>query len=400
MLAEKFEQAKFVLKQIEKHHHQAYFVGGCVRDILLRRPIGDIDIATSATPQEIITMFDKVIPVGIEHGTVIVRHQQQSYEVTTFRVDGTYSDQRHPDSVEFIRTIDQDLLRRDFTINALAMDKNGDIIDLFMGKKDLENKVIKTVGNGYNRFNEDPLRIMRALRFSSQLGFSIDLETLDQMKELKQQIETIAVERLATEFTKLFAGEFINHGMEYLKSTDIYKHLPVMVKYPYIIDNLPKKLNSLSSFGQVIALFHSIEPQISILTWVKEWKCSNKIKQEATQLYEAFLHYKNHQLDQWLVYCLNTENYQGFVKIINMFYGRGHVLIEELEQIEQLLPINSKKDLALNGNDLISLFPDVKKGPWIQTYLNLLEQQVVFGNIKNNKNELKDWIRWHPPEIN
>src|SRR5690625_359631 len=134
-----------VIEKLEAYDYQAFFVGGCVRDLLLERSIGDIDIATSASPSAVQQVFDKVIPVGMEHGTVIVRHKHQSFEVTTFRVDGEYTDQRHPDEVKFINTIDKDLERRDFTINALAMDKNGITIDLFNGKKNIKEKIIRTV---------------------------------------------------------------------------------------------------------------------------------------------------------------------------------------------------------------------------------------------------------------
>src|SRR5699024_8265181 len=151
---------------------EAYFVGGCVRDVLLNRPITDIDITTSATPDRIQNIFPKVIPVGIEHGTVIVRHEKQSYEVTTFRVDGTYSDHRHPDSVQFIRQLDGDLKRRDFTINALAMNKKGKVIDLFSGQKDIENKMIRTVRKDIKRFTVYPWRIILALCISTQIAFS------------------------------------------------------------------------------------------------------------------------------------------------------------------------------------------------------------------------------------
>src|SRR5699024_9403305 len=133
MLKQSFNDGKKVIKEIEKHHHKAYFVGGCVRDFLLNRSIGDIDIATSALPDQIQQIFPQVIPVGIEHGTVIVRYNHVSYEVTTFRLDGKYTDQRRPDSVQFIDRINEDLERRDFTINALAMDLNGNITDLFDG---------------------------------------------------------------------------------------------------------------------------------------------------------------------------------------------------------------------------------------------------------------------------
>lgn len=177
-LTEPFREALAIIEKIEEAGHQAFFVGGCVRDFLLKRPIGDVDITTSAKPFEVQAIFDEVIPVGIQHGTVIIRHRGISYEVTTFRLEGEYSDQRHPDSVQFIDKIDEDLARRDFTINALAMDKHGHIIDLFQGREDIEKALIRAVGNGHDRFQEDPLRILRAIRFSSQLGFQIEENTL------------------------------------------------------------------------------------------------------------------------------------------------------------------------------------------------------------------------------
>src|SRR5690625_1201737 len=168
---ETFEQAVNVLSIIEQNGYETYFVGGCVRDFLLNRPIKDIDIATAALPEELMDIFDSVIPVGIEHGTVIVRFNQVSYEVTTFRHEGIYTDQRRPDDVTFIRHIEEDLQRRDFTINALAMDRHGEIKDLFSGREDLDKQLIRSVGNAAERFMEDPLRMLRGVRFTSQLGF-------------------------------------------------------------------------------------------------------------------------------------------------------------------------------------------------------------------------------------
>ncbi|UJL48250.1 CCA tRNA nucleotidyltransferase [Virgibacillus sp. NKC19-16] len=400
MLMEPFQLAKPVLDRIEEYNHQAFFVGGCVRDFLLKRPIGDIDIATSAQPGLVQQIFDKVIPVGIKHGTVIVRHQHQSFEVTTFRIDGTYTDKRHPDAVTFIDKIDKDLERRDFTINALAMDKNGKIIDLFSGKEDLQNKIIRTVGDGYERFTEDPLRIIRAIRFSSQLGFTIDHQTVDNMKKVKQNIEGLAIERIANEFTKLFAGDYVHNGLSYLKATDIYKHLPIMIEYPYIIHLLPKRLDALYSFGEVIALFHITEPKVSVIRWINAWKCSNRTKHEANQLVEALYYFKNNGLDQWLVYQLSSDFYKGFTRLSNIVYPSKTVSYQELVETEESLPIKSKKDLAIKGDDLIGLFPHAKRGPWLQKILNRLEQEVVTGGLKNTELDLKEWVKWNPPEIN
>ncbi|MFD0951453.1 CCA tRNA nucleotidyltransferase [Virgibacillus natechei] len=400
MLTEPFQIARPIIDKIEKCNHQAFFVGGCVRDLLLERPIGDIDIATSAQPNLIQQIFEKVIPVGIKHGTVIVRHQHQSYEITTFRVDGDYTDQRHPDFVQFTNTIHEDLKRRDFTINALAMDKYGKTIDLFDGKADLEDKLIRTVGNGYERFAEDPLRIVRALRFSSQLGFDIHHQTLNDMKKVKEAIETLAMERIVNEFTKLFAGRYLANGISYLKATEVYKHLPIMVEYPYIIHSLPKSLTPLYSFGEVIALFHIVEPRASVENWITSWKCSNKMKNEANQLVYSFHYFKKHGLDQWLVYQLSSSYYNGFIRLIKTFQPDYSLMHEDLYQIDQNLTIQSKKDLEINGNEIVDLFPDAKRGPWIQRTLNIIEKEVVIGGLKNIKFELKEWIKWNPPEIN
>ena len=398
MLKKPFADARAILEKIEQHNHQAFFVGGSVRDLFLDRTIGDIDIATSATPELIEDIFDKVIPVGIEHGTVIVRHNNESYEVTTFRIDGDYSDKRHPDAVEFIDKIEKDLERRDFSINALAMDKNGSVIDLFGGKKDLERKIIRTVGNAYERFTEDPLRIIRALRFSSQLGFKIDQETFDQMKKLKQDIDTLAVERITNELTKLFKGDFINHGIGYLKRSQIFRHLPVLREQPDIIEKLPKTLQPLFSFGEVIALFNHIEPSIDTAIWVKEWKCSNKIKQEANQLVEALRYFSSNGIDSLLVYRLEEEYYHGFIRLVNVLFTGISITRERIEQIDFRLPIKSKRDLALDGNDIIALFPNRRRGSWLQKIISRLENEVVTGNLENSKKDLKEWIKWNPPE--
>ncbi|WP_327606046.1 CCA tRNA nucleotidyltransferase [Virgibacillus tibetensis] len=400
MLPEPFQTATAILREIEQHHHQAFFVGGCVRDFLLKRPIGDIDIATSATPDLIQRIFEKVIPVGIEHGTVVVRYKKESYEVTTFRIDGTYSDSRHPDHVEFIDQLDKDLERRDFTINALAMDKSGAIIDLFASRADLQHKLIRTVGNGFDRFTEDPLRIIRALRFSSELGFQIDKETLFYMKKVKEAINNLAVERITTELGKFFAGKYVNNGITYLKDTEAYKHIPVFTKYPQIISLLPTHLKPLYSLGEVLALLHLLEPTVTVKEWVKEWKCSNQIKQEALQLVEACNHYKSNGINDWLVYQLSPAYYQGFIRLINTLFLKKQVSLQELISRMNNLPITSRTDIVIKGNDLIDLYPHAKRGPWLQQTITSIEKEIVAGNLKNDNYNIKEWIKCNPPEIN
>lgn len=399
MLTEKFIKAKPILEKLEEHHFEAYFVGGCVRDLLLDRPIKDIDIATSATPEEVQKIFTKVIPVGIEHGTVIVRHEQESYEVTTFRMDGDYSDNRHPDSVTFIKGIDKDLERRDFTINALAMDKAGTVIDLFEGEKDLERQLIRTVGDGSQRFNEDALRMIRALRFSSQLGFKIHPETLQHMIANKEDIAHIAIERITNEIEKFFAGDYVQLGLENLKKTKIYLELPIFKNEPILLQMLPHEMKPLASFAEVIALFHYLYPKVAIETWTKSWKCSNKEKNIAFELFKDLSYYKMNGMDDKLIYQLQANRFKPFIRLIDLLFHK-EVTIEELNKKKSALPIQARGELAINGNDLLALFPERKGGVWIKNIIEAIEEQVITGELTNDYHEIKEWLQWNQPEIN
>ena len=191
---------------------EAYAVGGCVRDFLLGRPCDDIDITTSATPFEVERVLDengiKYFETGLKHGTVTALVEGVSFEVTTFRKDGEYFDSRHPESVSFVRDIRFDLSRRDFTMNAIAYNGEKGYVDLFRGVDDINNKLIRAVGDANKRFNEDALRIMRAIRFSSQLGFEIEKGTKEAVFRNKELLKNISSERLFTELKKLLMGDY------------------------------------------------------------------------------------------------------------------------------------------------------------------------------------------------
>lgn len=400
MITEPFKQAKSIIDTIERFHHEAYFVGGAVRDLLLGNDVNDIDIATSATPEQVTKIFKKVIPIGIEHGTVLVRYEGESYEVTTFREDGQYSDKRHPDDVSFVRKIDDDLKRRDFTINALAMDKNGEIIDLFNGEQDLKANLIRSVGHAKERFTEDPLRIIRALRFSSQLGFTIEEDTLDWMEQLKEEIEYVAVERITTEMTKFFQGDYVKSGLNYLIKTDIYKHLPIFKSNHQLINKLPNTLVPLHSFGEVICLFHFIYPSISINKWVKAWKCSNAIKKEAEQLLRALTYYERVNCDSLLVYQLDNDYFDGLCRLTKLLYPSKPIQYDELNRLYKSLPIKSRNDIHFNGNDLLKLFPNKRKGRWISEMIEQIEKEIILNNLANKHECIEEWVLCNPPEVN
>lgn len=201
------EDVRAIIGTIEEHGCEAYAVGGCVRDTLLGKTPYDWDITTSALPMQVKSMFKRTVDTGLKHGTVTVMIGKTGYEVTTYRIDGEYKDGRHPENVEFAVNLLEDLKRRDFTINAMAYsDKNG-LVDEFDGQGDLERGIVRCVGNPIERFTEDALRMMRAIRFSAQLSFEIDKETYKAIEKLSPNIAQVSMERIQVELTKTIMSD-------------------------------------------------------------------------------------------------------------------------------------------------------------------------------------------------
>ncbi len=201
------ENANRIIHTLQNAGHEAYIVGGCVRDAILGRKPGDWDITTSAKPEEVKALFRRTVDTGIEHGTVTVMFDKEGYEVTTYRVDGKYEDHRRPTSVTFTASLLEDMKRRDFTINAMAYNETEGVIDHFDGIGDLERKVIRCVGEPKERFDEDALRILRALRFSAQLGFPIEDKTREAIRNQAIYLKDISAERIHVELTKLLVSQ-------------------------------------------------------------------------------------------------------------------------------------------------------------------------------------------------
>ena len=201
------QNVAYIIEQLNNAGYEASAVGGCVRDSILGREPNDWDITTSATPQEVKKVFKRTFDTGIQHGTITVLLKGEGYEVTTYRIDGEYTDHRRPDEVHFTRKFAEDLLRRDFTINAMAYNEKDGLIDLYGGVQDLNDGIIKCVGNPDDRFNEDALRIMRAVRFAAQLGFDIDEDTWNAAKNHAGELRDISAERIETELTKLLVSD-------------------------------------------------------------------------------------------------------------------------------------------------------------------------------------------------
>ena len=277
--AKKMKYPDYVREIFERFSNvgeEAYIVGGSLRDALLGIAPNDFDIATSATPEKTLEIFSdkRVIETGLKHGTVTVLFDGEPVEITTFRVDGSYTDSRRPDSVSFTRSIEDDLSRRDFTVNAMAFNEERGIVDVFGGRDDLCARVIRAVREPELRFSEDALRIMRAFRFSAQLGFSIDEDTLLGAKKTKEGLSKIARERICVEFIKLLTSPSPKEALE------------LMIEYgilPYVVgDYLPSKkiLDSLSLMQNDdvarLGLFFSDAEQEKIRDVLHSLKCSNK----------------------------------------------------------------------------------------------------------------------------
>lgn len=201
------EKVNIVLHTLQQAGYEAYIVGGCVRDAILGRMPSDWDVTTNALPADIKRVFRRTVDTGIKHGTVTVLIGRETFEVTTYRIDGEYLDGRHPESVEFTASLDQDLQRRDFTMNAMAYSDEQGLVDLYGGIDDMRAHVIRAVGDPYQRFSEDALRILRAIRFAAQLGWTIEAHTQDAIRDLAPNLQKISAERIQAELTRLLVSD-------------------------------------------------------------------------------------------------------------------------------------------------------------------------------------------------
>lgn len=390
-----------VIERLKDASFQAYIVGGAVRDHLLDQEVHDIDIATSATPQEVQQIFSSVIPVGIEHGTVIVRHLKHSFEVTTFRKEEGYSNFRHPDHVQFVDSIKTDLSRRDFTINAIAMTEDGLFIDPFNGQVDLSNRMIRAVGTPIKRFIEDPLRILRAVRFVSQLNFEIEDVTFSDLKANVSLVEKLSIERITAELTKLFQGKAIKKAIDYSHQSSLFNHLPIFKEDQKLIEIL---LDVDVKFDNIIDLFCYLYFKTNGSTPIKKWasayRLSNKDFLEGQTLVDLVCLYEKEGLTPWLVYQL-PEN------LINRFIQLTERLCEvpacrvTLDHLKTSLAIEKKQDINFNGHDLIAIYKNRRSGNWIAKYLAEVERKIVEHQLPNDYEQIKEWIlSIHLPENN
>ena len=384
-VSEEWRVALQVIDRIEKNGFEAVIVGGAVRDHLLQRKVNDVDVATNALPSEVKQIFSSTVDVGIEHGTILVLDEGEPIEVTTYRTEGSYSDFRRPEEVVFVRSLEEDLQRRDFTINAMAYTKEGAIVDLYDGKADLANKVIRAVGDPNVRFREDALRMLRAIRFSAQLGFTIEQETLKAIQIDSDLIDFIANERISMEMAKVWKSEFVYEGIQLLIESKLANYLVGHFKEQLEYWR-PFKANKSDVGWAYLCLLNRKEFQ-DIADF---YRLSNKEKTFTRKVLNAYdaLSKKWTAMD----YFANTldvlETAYDFAVWQNM------KLLFEKENIQKVksgLPLQSLDQLAINGNHLMD-WTTKKRGPWIKVALDAAVIAVLNGYVKNDEEKLKEWF--------
>ncbi|WP_233494519.1 CCA tRNA nucleotidyltransferase [Exiguobacterium sp. RIT594] len=373
------DYANQIIRTIEEAGGEAYIVGGAVRDMLLKREPGDYDLATSLLPEAVMPLFPVVIPTGLDHGTVTVVLDHVPFEVTTFRSESTYSDRRRPDEVTLGVSLEEDLTRRDFTINAMALKPTG-LVDLFGGQDDLAAKVVRTVGRAEERFNEDALRMVRAFRFMSQLDFMLDQETELAIKNQKQHLQSVAVERIAIEFEKLLLGPGREAALAAMLRTGIQQYMP------HLNETIIKQLMTLPFKGVssddvwTLVLVAGLRPE-ALRAWKRSKKQEGRAKTLAPLVQEA-------TLSDWQRYRLSDEELEH----LNEMTGRRH-------EARTSLPIRRLQDLTVNGRDMIEL--GLQKSQ-IKEALHHLERQVVHRQLDNQREillkEVMSWKKQHGTE--
>ncbi|HAQ07721.1 MAG TPA: CCA tRNA nucleotidyltransferase [Bacillus bacterium] len=388
-----FSKAVPILKSIELSGYQAYFVGGSVRDHLLGRTIADIDIATSASPEELKKIFPKTTDVGIEHGTILIHYKGTPFEVTTFRTESGYTDFRRPDKVSFIRSLEEDLQRRDFTMNAIAMDKDGRIIDPFDGQGAINKKLIVTVGNPDERFGEDALRILRAVRFLSQLSFLIEKYTLNSIHKHGFLLKNIAVERKAAEFEKMLQGQNRSKAIELICSSGMYQFLPGLKQHKEGLINLSNRLSrELDSDEMWALLLYELNLESSeIESFLRGWKLPVQKIKKLKQLHSWLIYRISGGWNKDTVYKAGAETAIHAEKLFACIFPEKDSSLSYIDELYKNLPIKSKADLNATGNDLME-WSNKRPGPWIRVLLEEIEKSVIHGEVVNEREKIREWL--------
>lgn len=387
-----------VLERLEDSGYKAYLVGGCLRDMMMGRQPHDFDIATSAEPETVMSIFSdfEVIPTGIKHGTVTVMIDGEPIEITTFRKDSDYSDGRRPDSITFTDKIEDDLSRRDFTINAMAFGLDGEIVDPFGGKSDIKSRVIRTVGSAEDRFSEDGLRILRAIRFASVLGFTIEKETTEAIHKLSRMLDRVSFERVFSEMSKIILSE--KPSVQFREFKDVFSRVA-------------SEFSEIKDFEHTLETVDRVEPEITLRftallhtlgeeqadSVLRKLKSDGVTIQKVTKLVRFF----DTDIDSSKVAVKKLMSEMGesdFFSLIKLKIADEPEKTIELEKAKQIAEkvIADKecfklKDMTVKGDDLIKF--GMAMGPEIGKTLSMLLDKVISEEVANDKDSLMQIIR-------
>ncbi|GIP41634.1 hypothetical protein J45TS6_00930 [Paenibacillus sp. J45TS6] len=413
-----------VLQKLNDHGYDAFFVGGCVRDELMHRTVTDMDITTSATPEQVITLFPDSIPTGLQHGTVTVRSNGHHYEVTTFRTESGYEDFRRPTEVHFVDRVEDDLKRRDFTMNAIARNVHGDLLDPFHGQEDIKQGIVKCVGTPEERFEEDALRIMRGVRFASVFNFGLETDTWSGMIRQRDKLAYIAMERVRTEMDKMMAGPFPSKGVQLLMDSCILEYVKAPVSFTLLDRNLTGYLDKLPQqavyrYEMLLLLLQMGSSEASTL--LREWTFSGESRDRITNMLAFHEHMMSlfeklalnmKQMEKtellsllrsdWipLVLRFGREAAQDWILINREIAVEGDIFSPAYSNLCPLLLLKAEdwtaemnvyhvKDLALGGADLMRV-TGRKGGPWLGLTMKRLLHVVALGQIPNDHDSLID----------
>ena len=377
---------KKVLDTLENAGYDAYVVGGSLRDALLGRDAHDFDVTSSARPEEVISLFENeyhVIPTGLKHGTVTVVADGEPIEITTFRTDGEYSDSRRPDSVAFAATVEEDLSRRDFTVNAMAYNERRGLVDLFGGREDLENKIIRCVGDAETRFNEDALRIMRAFRFASQLDFLIDEQTLEAAIKTQYRLKNIACERKGSEMLRLLGGCAPSRSLCLMGDiADLVLDAQVDHSRFSLIDKMPP-----DPIARLALILCGNATQKTASALRLSSKDAQRLKILAAPPSKERLESRSDAEMRRII-----AEYRGDAvtasHISSLIYGVSDDAVSHLRRIAAQNPPVSLSDLKINGSDLIRL--GVASGAAVGEVLEELLNKVIESPELNERGALQE----------
>lgn len=402
------EQGISLLRHLVEHGYEGYFVGGCVRDELMGRSVNDMDIATNATPEQVMALFEHTIPTGIAHGTITVIMNGEHFEVTTYRTESDYTDHRRPEQVQFVSDLYEDLRRRDFTMNAIARGIDGSYVDPFHGREDLEQGIIRCVGDPEERFEEDALRMLRGIRFSAVFDFTIEKATWEALLHRRSLISYIAAERIRVEMEKMIAGPHPFKGIRLLQESELAPHMKIEVPCP---PKQPELLNRLADVPAAPAVLRwtliimalGLDSE-NMKPYMKEWTFSNAFMDQVSRLLrmnDRLLAASAAEESLYEVYvsavidygCEAAHQWQQLYPVLpDQEQQQLAVIAQHAQEWLDGMSIFGLGDVQINGQEILTAL-QAKGGPWLGKLMNSILLAVATGQLENEREAILEYAR-------